>query len=111
MSNDQGNQDDQGNQNDRGNQNDHNKPDGFVCATEICDDIKITVPVEVLTRTDVGRVELKCGEVHIIRKNEKPPNVHKFEVIQKISAKIPINFITEVEVDIECVDFDASECK
>jgi len=113
MSNSQGNQDDQviQNQNSQVNQLNHSKPDGFVCAAEICDDITITVPVEVFTRTDVGKIELKCGEVRIVRESERPPNVHRFEVVQKISAKIPINFIAEVEVEVERVDFDASKCK
>jgi len=103
------NLDDQVNQNQL-NQLNHNKPDGFVCTTEICDDITITVPVEVLTRTDVGKIELKCGEVRIIRESERPASVHRFEIVQEISAKIPIKFIAEVEVDVERVDFDASEC-
>jgi len=83
----------------------------IVCPTKTCEDIKISVPVEVRTNTEIGNITLKCGGHHIIKKQDKPQSVSKFEIVQEISAEIPINFITEVEVKDEHVDFDVHDCK
>ena len=83
----------------------------IVCPTKTCEDIKIFVPVEVRAHANVGDIALKCKGHHIVKKQEKPQYVSKFEIVQDISAQIPVEFITEVEVKDERVDFDIKECK
>jgi len=83
----------------------------IVCPTKTCEDIKVSVPVEVRTNTQIGDIILKCNGSHILKKQDKLPSVSKFEIVQEISAEIPINFITEVEVKDEHVDFDVHACE
>jgi len=120
----QGNQDDQGNQgedNNQGNQgnhpnypnqdqNHHNK--SIACPAKICEDIILSVPVEVRAHTDIKDITLKCGEHRIQHhQHDKPTKTHKFEIVKKISAQIPISFVAEVEIKDERVDFEVYECK
>lgn len=81
------------------------------CSTKTCEDITMAVPVEVRAHADVGNIVLKCKGNRIAKETEKPKNVSKFEIIQEISAQIPIEFVAEVEVKDERVNFDVHECK
>jgi len=90
-------------------QNKHKK--FVVCPTKTCEDIVVAVPVEVRAHADVGNIVLKCKGNRIAKETEKPKNVSKFEIIQEISAQIPIEFVAEVEVKDERVNFDVHECK
>jgi len=83
----------------------------IACSTKTCEDITMAIPVEVLARADVGNIVLKCKENRIVKEGEKPENVSKFEIIQEISAQIPIEFIAKVEVRDERVNFDVHGCK
>jgi len=116
----QGNQDEGGNQNGQGgqdnqdnhpNQNHHSK--SITCPTKVCEDIALSVPVEVRAYVDIKDITLKCGEHHIHQQHqyEKPAQTHKFEITKKISAQIPIDFIAEIEIKDESVYFDVYECK
>ena len=104
--NSQGGQGKQSEENNHTNQNCHNK--SIVCPSKICEEITLSVPVEVRARADVKNIILRCGEHHIHTKrgHEKQPQTHKFEITKRISAQIPIDFIAEVEVRDESVDFD-----
>ena len=82
----------------------------IVCPTRTCEEIDVTVPVEVHARAKVGHIELKCGGHHIVREHEHPRSVSRFEIVQKVSAQIPIEFITEVHVKDECVDYHVHDC-
>ncbi|MCL2841053.1 MAG: hypothetical protein FWE05_09810 [Defluviitaleaceae bacterium] len=88
----------------------HDHQRKITCHTEISEDITMTIPVEVRAHARVGNVTLKCMDSHIITEHERPRNTSKFKIVQKISAKIPVDFITEVEVGDEHVDFDAHAC-
>jgi len=135
----QGNQDNQGKQGDSDNQNgqgngsnqngqgnndneDQDKPNTennrrkVVCRTETCESIMATVPIEVRAHTDIGNITLKCKRKHIKETGrqkgaEETKHIHKFEIVQEVFARIPIDFITEVAVKEEKVDFDVHECK
>ena len=112
-----GNQNDQGNnyQNNQGNHGNNNEQDKLikhiVCPTQTCKDIALAVPVEVHAYADIGDITLKCKDRGIIRKPEKPKSISRFEITQEIFAYIPIDFIVEIEVKDERVDFDMYECK
>jgi len=86
------------------------------CPTLTCDDITLSVPVEVNARADVGTIVLKCNGSRIIvqdpkaKEPEKPKDKSRFEIVQDVHAKIPIHFVTEVIVKDERVDFDIRNC-
>ena len=105
------NQNGQGNHGEGGNQSHHNK--SIACHNKTCEDITLSVPVEVRARADVKDVTLKCGDHHIHHQDEhdEASKTHSFEITKKISAQIPIDFIAEVEIKDERVDFDVYECK
>jgi len=111
---DQGNQDNQDEQNkpdDQENQDKHDKPDKIVCPAKVCEDITVTVPVEVRAHADIGNIVLKCMGTQIVKEHEKPKNINKFKIVQKMFTQMPVDFITEVEVKDERVDFDLHVCK
>ena len=130
---DQGSQDDNGNQNGQGNggnlyhqngaDNDgKDMPDiksnrkKVVCRTETCESITTTVPIEVYTHADIGNIDLKCKQKHIKeagtqKEAQGQKHIHKFEIVQEIFARIPIDFITEVATKEEKVDFVVHGCK
>ena len=82
----------------------------IVCPTKTCEDIEVSVPVEVHAHANVGEIELKCMGRHVVEERKKPHDVLKFKIVQKTFAKIPIDFVTEVEVREEHVDFDMHKC-
>ena len=103
---DQGGRDEHDNHDDQGGHDDQGKPDLQVtCPVSIREDITITVPVEVHAHADVKNIKLECKGHHIDKESKVPKNVSKFEVVQEISAQIPIEFVTKVEVKEERVDF------
>jgi len=112
------NQNDQGGQGNQGNYPDSpdNKPDhankSLTCPTKVCEDITLSVPVEVRAHADIKGITLKCDKHHIRQLNQydKATKTHKFEITKKISAQIPIDFIAEVEIKDERVSFDVHEC-
>ena len=87
----------------------HGKHEKVICHTETCENITIAVPVEVSAHADIGNIVLKCMGSRIIER-DKPKKVMKFEIVQDIFAKIPIEFIAEVKLDDECVDFELCAC-
>jgi len=107
VNNHQGNQNHQGNHDHHDNRGKHKK---VMCHTETCEKITTTVPVKVKAHAHIGDVVLKCMEKRVVKEHDKPKNVVKIEIMQEIFAKIPIDFIAEVEVEDENVDFDAHEC-
>jgi len=80
------------------------------CQTETCEKVTLTVPVEISAHADVKNVSLKFGDKRIIKEYDKPKKTLKLEVVQEIFAKIPIDFIAEVEIKDEKVDFDTHNC-
>ena len=114
-----GNQGKQGdNQNNQGNQDNHDNPNGcghgkskrVVCPSKVCEDVKVTIPVEVRATVDVKNISLQCKGHHIKEYEGSKSRIHKFEIIQEVQAQIPIDVITEVEVEDERVDFHARKC-
>jgi len=92
--------------------NEHDKRKKAIkCSTKACDDIIFSVPVEIRTQTDIKEITLKCMGSHIIKKHDNPGNINKFEIVQEVSAQIPIDFITEVEIKDDRVDFDVRVCQ
>ncbi|MCL2225636.1 MAG: hypothetical protein FWB96_11780 [Defluviitaleaceae bacterium] len=80
----------------------------IVCHTETCEKITIAVPAEVSAHADIKAISLECEDKRVIK--ERKRNSMKFEIVQEIFAKIPIDFVAEVEVKNETVDFDTHEC-
>jgi len=96
----------QGNQDTSDKQGNQSKSERqIVCPANVCEDITITVPVEVHAHADVKNIKLECKGHHIDKCHKTPKNVSKFEVVQEISAQIPIEFVARVEVKDERVDF------
>ncbi|MCL2202495.1 MAG: hypothetical protein FWB88_00950 [Defluviitaleaceae bacterium] len=91
-------------------QENHDKKKSIVCKTKTCENISFTVPVEVRAHADVRDIDLKCKGFYVIKDEGKHSKVSKFEIVQEVSAQIPIDFVTEVEVRDEFVDFDPREC-
>jgi len=84
----------------------------LICPTQICQDIKIDLPVEVNASANVGHIQLNCKSRKIVEDSKTVKHVSKFDVVQEISARIPIEFVAEVEVKDERVDFGKPhECK
>jgi len=83
----------------------------IICPTKTCEDITVTVPVEVQAHAFVGDIVLKCKEHQIIKRHEKLQHVSKFEVMHKMFVQLPIDFVTKIEVADSRVDFDVYECK
>ena len=81
----------------------------ILCPTKTCEDITISVPVEVHARAQIGDIILKCKGQHI-NPHGKPQMTSKFDIVHDISLGIPIDFITDVEVKNERVDFDLHKC-
>ena len=91
--------------------NDHDRRREHVeCPSEVCSNINLAVPVEIRTHTDVGNIVLECRGYRIVGDHSRPRKVSRFEIIQEVFAKIPIEFITEVEVERERVDIDVHPC-
>ena len=103
------NEGDEDNDNEGNNDNLNNRKK-VVCHTGICENIKTAVPIEVRTHTDIGNITLRCNGTHI-KEIKKLKHTYKFEVVQEVFARIPIDFITEVIIKDEKVDFDVHECK
>ena len=82
----------------------------IVCPTKTCEDITVSVPVEVKAHAAIGDIVLKCKGTRI-NGHYEPKNISKFEIVQEISAQIPIDFVTEVNVNDEHVVFDVHDCK
>ena len=82
----------------------------IVCPANVCEDVTITLPIETNAHVDIGDIELKCKERLITKEHDKHKNKITAHVIQKVSLKIPIKFITEVDVRDEQVDFKVQEC-
>jgi len=114
MSNEQENQNNQGDQ-DNGNQGGHDNHDKpkkiIVCSTKTGEDITMTVPVEVRAHVDIGNIVLKCMDKHIVKKPDKLPCISKFEIVQEMHVELPIDYIAEIEIMDEHVDFDVYEYK
>ena len=90
--------------------NNHKKH--IICPTQICQDIKIDLPVEVSANANVGDIQLHCKSRKIVEDSKTLKHVSKFNVLQEISAKIPVQFVTEVDVKDERVEFSKPhECK
>jgi len=86
----------------------HKKPDNkkhLSCPTQIHQDITIDLPVEVSANANVGKIQLGCKSRKIVENSKKVKHVSKFDVVQEISAKIPVEFVAEVEVKDERVEF------
>jgi len=111
--NEQGNESDQGGNNNQGNQGtpNHDIKDKIVCHAEVYEDIAVKVPVEFSTSADVGNILFECGASHIENEHKATKHTHKFEFVQKLSAKIPINVNAAVKVDGESVDFAVRKCE
>ena len=77
----------------------------IVCPVDICEDIAISVPVELNARAEVGEIKLECGGHHIEKEMEKH-NRREFTIVQKIHVRIPIKFFAECEVKEEHVEFN-----
>jgi hypothetical protein len=79
------------------------------CHTETCEKIAVKVPVEISAHANIRDITLNCADKHVVREHER--NSVKLEIVQEMFAKIPIDFIAEVEVKNEEVDFDTHACK
>jgi len=100
-----------GNQNNHEHNNPHNhdeKRKKAKCSTETCEKISIAVPGEISAHANVKDAVLKCTDKRVVKEHKK--NSMKFEIVQEMFAKIPIDFVAEVEVKDETVDFDTHEC-
>ena len=88
------------------NQNHPSKPDPqATCPVNIHEDITITVPIEVHAHADIKNIRLKCKGHYINEGSGTPKNISKFEVVQKMSVQIPIEFVAKVEIEDERVEF------
>jgi len=83
----------------------------IICPTKTCEDITVTVPVEVQAHANVGDIILKCKDHHIIKKPEKLQHVSKFEVVHEMFVQLPIDFVTKIDVADNRVNFNVYECK
>jgi hypothetical protein len=102
-----------GNQNNHEQNNSHNhdekdKRKKTKCSTETCEKISIALPAEISAHADVKDIVLKCTDKRVVKEHKK--NSMKLEIVQEMFAKIPIDFVAEVEVKDEKVDFDTHEC-
>ena len=82
----------------------------IICPTNTCEDICITVPVEVHAQADVGEIELKCTGCSVEIDPQKYTCDSKFKIVQKIHACIPVNCYVECKVNEEHVDFVLEGC-
>jgi len=89
----------------------HGEQKRIVCHAEACGNITMATPIEISAHANVGKIVLKCMNSHIAENHERQKKVVKFEIVQEVFAKIPIDFIVEVELDDERVDFDLHECR
>jgi len=99
--------DDPCNQNEHANQDNTEK---IRCPAEICANAKVVAPFNMSARADVGKITLHCAGRHITGNHENSAIVKRFEVVQEITAKIPIEFITTVEKHQETAEFAIQEC-
>jgi len=82
------------------------------CPTDIFEDISVKVPISVCAHSEVCDLNCKCMG-HTIEKIHCPenPQYSKFNVIQKISLRIPLKFKVECDVAEGAVSFDLHDCK
>ena len=98
------------NENQNGHNDNHHNPKRLVCHSKTCEDVKVTVPVEVNATVDVKDIKLECKGHHINERDTQRTTTHRFEIIQEIAAQIPIDVTTEIEIEEERVDFHAHKC-
>jgi hypothetical protein len=82
------------------------------CPVDICEDISVKVPIEVCAHSEVCDVEFRCTG-HTIERIPCPDNnreCSRFNVIQRISLRIPLKFVAQCDVGEGVADFDLREC-
>ena len=77
-----------------------------VCTVDTNEDITITTPVRLHAYVNTCHVELTCNGHEIIKESHCRPGVKKFKIRQKMSAHIPLEFVTECDIGEGRVDFD-----
>jgi len=110
----------QTNHNNQGNPNNPNEPENpqenenhhktHMCPAEVCANATITAPFDFSAQANVGTIVVECAGRHIVTKHERDSKTIRFEVIQEVHAKIPIDFVTELKTFDEEVNFDVREC-
>ena len=76
---------------------------GGGCPARTSEDAKVTVPVKVSARAEVGEVTIKCkGPAVVTRNSDKTPGmpgaVSRFTVSQRLRIDIPLEFTAEADV-------------
>ena len=79
----------------------------IVCPTNTCEDIAVSVPVEIRAHADVGDIVLRCMGHHIESDSDRR-SCNRFKIVQKVHACIPVKYCVECEVHDEYVDFDTN---